>query len=82
MSARRPLGDMLGEVASDALDAIALAPGLRIDRISLALPVEMQLHWVGGEVQVLGDLPRQVTRTDFDLRPGRIEVVWESRERQ
>jgi hypothetical protein len=77
MSARRPLGEMLGEIASGALDALCVAPQVGINRITITLPLELQLREAGGQVQVLGDLPRLVTRTAFDLRPGRIEVVWE-----
>ena len=80
MTTRRPLGEMLGEVASGAMDALAGAPALRIDRIAVTLPVEMQLNWAGNQVEILGDLPRLLTRTAFDTQPGRMEVVWEPRE--
>ena len=80
MSARRPLGETLGEIASGTLDVLRVTPQLGINRIAVTLPLETQLHKVGGQVQVLGDLPRLVTRTAFDLRPGRIEVVWERME--
>jgi hypothetical protein len=82
MSRRRPLGELLGEVAAGAMDALTIAPNLlRIDRLVVTLPVEMQLHRVDREVQVLGDLPRLLTRTAFDLEPGRIEVIWDARTR-
>ncbi|MHB8789221.1 MAG: hypothetical protein ACYDBT_05010 [Desulfobulbaceae bacterium] len=82
MSSRRPLGEMLGEVAAGAMDALTIAPNLlRVDRLVVTLPVEMQLNRVDREVQVLGDLPRLLTRTAFDLEPGRIEVTWDARRR-
>lgn len=80
MNSRRPLGEMLGEVAAGAMDALFSAPQLRVNRIAITLPVEMQLNWVDNQVQVLGDLPRLVTRTAFDVEPGRIEVIWDARE--
>lgn len=80
MSIRRPLGEMLAEVASGAMDALSIAPQLRVNRIAITLPVEVQLSRVDSQVQVLGDLPRLVTRTSFDVEPGRIEVIWDARE--
>ncbi len=80
MSSRRPLGEMLSEVASGALEALGNAPNLRVQRIEVKLPVEMGLRRIGDEVQLIGDVPRLVTRTAFDLQPGRIEIVWETEE--
>lgn len=80
MSTRRPLGDMLMEVATGTLDALTTAPGLRIRRIALTLPVEVQLTRVGDRTDVLGDLPRRLTRTAFDLKPCRLVVVWDEGE--
>ena len=77
MSARRPLGDMLVEITTGTLDALASAPGLRVRRIALTVPVEIQLSRAGNQTNVLGDLPRLVTRTVFDIKPSRLEVVWE-----
>jgi hypothetical protein len=78
MSDRRPLGEMLSEVASGTLEAIGNAPDLRVNRLEVTLPVEMGLRRIGDEVQLIGDVPRRVMRTAFDLQPSRIEVVWET----
>ena len=75
MTTRRPLGEMLEEVALGALRAAA-APGLVVKRLSVALPVEVGLARSGDEWRLLGDLPRRVTRTPFDSPPSRLEVVW------
>ncbi|WP_027147820.1 hypothetical protein [Methylobacter tundripaludum] len=80
MSGRRPLGEMLSEVASGTLEALGSAPDLRVNRIEVTLPVELSLRQIGDEVQLIGDIPQSVTRTAFDLQPGRIEVVWEIEE--
>jgi hypothetical protein len=77
---RRALAEVLGEVTSGTLEALATTPDLRIRRMALVLPIEMRLHRVGGELQILGDLPQAVTRTAFDLPPSRLEVVCETRE--
>ena len=77
---RRPLGEMLSEVASGAFDA-ALATGrVRVRRIEVTLPVEWGVHRSGDQVELLGDLPRMVTRTDFDIHPDRLRIVWSEEE--
>lgn len=80
MSTRRPLGDTLIEIADGMLDALATAPGLRVRRIAITLPVEVELRRAGDQTDILGDLPRSVTRTVFDIKPGHLVVVWEERE--
>lgn len=76
MSARRPLGEMLTEVAADTLEAAA-AGGIRVRRVEVSLPVEIALRHGAGGVDLLGELPRTLTRTPFDTRPGRLEILWE-----
>jgi len=78
MSGRRLLGEMLSEVAFGTLEALGKAPDLKVNRLEVTLPVELGLRRKGDEVQLIGDVPRSVTRTAFDLQPGRIEVVWET----
>jgi hypothetical protein len=72
---------MLIEIAAGTLEALAVAPVLWVRRIGVNLPIELALRRVGDQVQLVGDLPRSVTRTAFDVRPGRLEVVWEIKER-
>jgi hypothetical protein len=76
MTSRRPLGEMLIEVAASALDALSNEPNLRVRRIEITLPVEISLLKRNGEVQLIGDIPQSVTRTAFDTQPGRIKIVW------
>lgn len=77
---RRPLGEVLGEVASGTLDAVRATPGVRVRQITVTLPVELGLHRSGDQVRLLGDLPRLVTRTDFDIHPDRVQIIWAERE--
>lgn len=79
MSARRPLGVMLQELASGSLDALEAAPHLEVLSVFLSLPVEIALKQMTGGVELLGDLPRLLTRTAFDAEPARLEVLWEKR---
>ncbi|CAN7557093.1 hypothetical protein LJR225_004064 [Phenylobacterium sp. LjRoot225] len=76
MSARRTMGAMLAEVADGAMAAAATG-GLRATRVEITLPVEVGFRRVDGETQLLADLPRLLTRTDFDLEPSRLTVVWQ-----
>jgi hypothetical protein len=73
---RRPLGDMLAEVISGTLEALPLARDLRVRDIAVTLPVEFGVRRKGEADEVLGDLPRTVTRTRFDIPPGRLDVRW------
>ena len=76
MSARRPLGETLTDVACGALDATAAVPMVRVLRLSVTLPMEFALSRSAGEWKLLADVPRTVTRTAFDVDPGRVEIVW------
>jgi hypothetical protein len=76
MSARRTLAEMLGEVASGTLDTLAGAAGIDVREIALTLPVELAVRHTEAGPQLLGDLPRRVTRTAFDIEPGRLHVRW------
>jgi hypothetical protein len=80
MSTRRLLGDTLVEIASGTLDALAAAPGLRVRSVSVTLPLELELSRTGDRTDIRGDVPRAVTRTAFDIEPGRLMVVWEEGE--
>lgn len=80
MSTRRPLGEMLVEVASSTLEGLAVAPHLRVRRMVVTLPVEVGFRHARDHVELLADLPRAITRTAFDIEPGRLELVWEPTE--
>ena len=76
MSARRPLAEMLNDVVAGTMDALVTAPGIRVREMAVVLPVEFAYSRGPGETRLLGDVPRTVTRTPFDLEPGRLRVVW------
>jgi hypothetical protein len=88
MTSRRLLGDtlldvMLGAaVASSGLSreqepvASGFSPTLLLQSVEMTLPIEVSLRRRAGTWEVLGDVPRTVTRTPFDRAPGRLEVVW------
>jgi hypothetical protein len=74
---RRALGEMLVELGLSMLPAIGNAAGLRVNRVAVELPVEIGVRGRGSNAQLLGDMPRLVTRTAFDVTPSRLVVVWE-----
>jgi hypothetical protein len=68
--ARRPLEDMIGELAEGLL-SLKFGGPVRPTGIRFALPVEARFD--GG--QVIADVPRLHTRTDFDLPLGRLTLT-------
>jgi hypothetical protein len=64
---------MLADVARASL-AAAPHPGVRVTRLEVTLPVELELGHAG---ELAGDLPRFIRRTAFDAPPSRLTVVWE-----
>jgi len=80
MSQRRTLGEMLTGIAEGTLEAMRLAPDLHIKEVEVSLPVEVTLRRRGDRLDLLGDLPRLLTRTAFDIEPSRVKVVWEQRD--
>jgi hypothetical protein len=77
MTGRRPLGDTLIDVGIGALDSAAAMPGLFVREVAVTLPIDVALRRVGDEIDLLGDVPRTVTRTRFDSEPARLAVVWQ-----
>jgi hypothetical protein len=71
---------MLVEMATGTLQALAGAPGLRVQRISVTLPVEVELRRTGDRTDLLCDLPSMITRTAFDIKPSRLVLVCEEGE--
>jgi hypothetical protein len=73
-----PLSLMLTDVAEGAL-AATRRRGLRATRVEMTLPVDLGVKRDRGspDVELLGELPRFVTRTDFDPAPSRLTIVWE-----
>ena len=81
MNRRRILGETLSDVARGACEAAARMPGLAVRRLEIALPIELVVAQRGGAWQVFGDLPRTLTRTPFDIEPGRVSIIWAAEER-
>lgn len=75
MSFRRPLSDMLGDVAGGALDG-AGDSAVSITEMEFDLPVELRLSDDGPDAQLLGDVPLFLTRTAFDAPVSRLSVHW------
>ena len=78
MNSRRLLGETLVDVGIGALDSVAALPGLLVREIAVTLPIDVALRRVGDRIDLLGDVPRTVTRTRFDSEPARLAVVWQS----
>jgi hypothetical protein len=77
VSSRRPLAELLVEVADAVLVAARGAPGLRAKRVEVMLPIELTARPCAGETQLLGDVPRSRRASDFDLPTTRLVVIWE-----
>ena len=75
MSERRPLGELLGELA-DCLTAFPANSGLQAQSLSLDLPIDVRLVSTADGLQLIGDVPLFLTRTDFDPTPARLAVEW------
>jgi hypothetical protein len=73
IAARRPLEDMLGEIAGSLLPQLGDGQ-LRPVSLNIALPMEAQVANTGDGLRVIADVPRAHTRTDFDLPVGRIAI--------
>ncbi|HEU4820933.1 MAG TPA: hypothetical protein VFS87_07225 [Qipengyuania sp.] len=72
-SARRPLEDMVSEIAGSIVP-IARESAVRPVSVDLALPVEARVDPGPDGLRVIADLPRLHTRTHFDLPIGRLTV--------
>jgi hypothetical protein len=64
---------LLTEIAEGAMQAAASA-GVYATRVEVNLPVEVA--WSGGPL--FAELPRNLTRTAFDMPPSKLRLVWEA----
>jgi hypothetical protein len=76
MTGRRLLAETLVDIGIGALDPAALPPGLVVREVAVTLPVEIAIRGAGDSIDLVGDVPRMVTRTRFDSEPARVAVVW------
>lgn len=75
MTARRPLGELLGELAEGAA-AVAGDGAVYVRSFSISLPIDLRLVATATGPQVVGDVPLFTTRTAFDPDPARLSVEW------
>jgi hypothetical protein len=80
MNGRRTLAELLTELADSAAAVAAGTPTMpvRARSLSLSLPIDLRLVPTEQTLEVIGDLPLFLTRTDFDPDPARLEVDWQA----
>lgn len=76
MNGRRPLAELLGELAEAA--AFAGIGAVRARSMSISLPIDLRLLPTPAGPLVIGDVPLFRTRTAFDPDPARLAVEWHS----
>jgi hypothetical protein len=65
------------ETLIDLAAAIDMAiPPLRIDQFEMTLPLEVRMRPGGGDTTLLAELPVWRWRTDFDLQPNHVRIIW------
>lgn len=75
MTARRPLGELLDELAESA-GVLTGGEAVRARSFSISLPIDLRLVATAAGMQVIGDAPQFITRTAFDPDPARLSVEW------
>jgi len=75
MNARRALADLLIELADGVADLAGTTP-VQTRSLSLRLPIDLRLVSTDDGLQVIGDVPLFLTRTDFDPDPAHLEIDW------
>lgn len=77
MNGRRLLGQTLGEIAGDALDAGREAVRLvRVTTLELELPLDIRIAIDPDGPVLVGDVPLFRLRTAFDPPPAQLRVRW------
>jgi hypothetical protein len=79
MNGRRALAELLSELADSAaaFDVAGDMP-VRARSLSLSLPIDLRLASTDKGLEVIGDVPLFLTRTEFDPDPARLEVHWQA----
>lgn len=75
MNGRRPLGELLGDLA-DAAHLMGGGGAVRARSLEMTLPIDVRLVKTAEGTEVIGDVPLFVTRTAFDTEPARLAVTW------
>ncbi|WP_066812433.1 hypothetical protein [Sphingomonas asaccharolytica] len=75
MTGRRPLGELLGELA-DVANLMGGGGTVRARSLEMTLPIDMRLISTADGAELLGDVPLFITRTAFDPDPARLAVTW------
>jgi len=75
---RRPLADVVGDLAGAVRPDPLREPGLRVTRLDYDVPVEVALGRLDGGLVLIADLPRWRWRSDFDREPGRLALRLEA----
>lgn len=78
MTGRRLLAETLVDIGIGALAPTTVPPGLVVREVSVTLPIEIALCPAGDSIDLIGDVPRVLTRTRFDSAPATLAVVWRS----
>jgi hypothetical protein len=77
MNGRRLLGQTLGEIAGDALDAGREAATIvRVTMLELDLPLDIRVAIDADGPVLVGDVPLFRLRTAFDPPPAQLRVRW------
>jgi hypothetical protein len=77
MTGRRPLGELVTELAEGMADLdVAGGVPVRARSLSLSVPVDLRVTSTDAGIVVIADVPLFLTRTAFDPEPARLEVDW------
>lgn len=77
---RRTLSETLFDLSESLLRVQQAFDAVRLEHVSLNLPVEVMLVRREGEFVFLADIPCWRWRTPFDQRPGRMILKYGARE--
>jgi len=77
MNGRRPLGELLGELADVAgLLGQAGRGGVVAHSLDMRLPIDIRMGAGTKGHELFGDVPMFITRTAFDPEPAMLVVHW------
>ena len=71
---RRPLSEVVTELAESVQPDPVRHAGLRVSRLAVDLPLEVELARESDELVVRAEMPRWRWRSYFDREPGRMAI--------